>query len=496
MLGRPRRHVAASASSRGPDLPAARARVARVIACSSHVALPVPFQAPFTYRLPAGAVARARRARAGALRRPADDRRRRRTGRRDRRAGRTLKDVVQVLDEEPLVAPPLLDLADWVAGHYLAPPGECFKLVLPPAGVRASRAVVRLRAARGGEPRRPGAEGARGRPAAAVDTGAPPRPRSAGARWRACARRASSSRAGPRARRAFASGRWRCAASCRSTPQGGRRRECCAAGGGRAAAPASPTSCATAFAARRGRAARARRASAHRGRARGARAPPACPRSSTAPLTPTADQEAVLRVLVGAVERGGFRPFLLHGVTGSGKTEVYLRAVESGARARPRRDPARARDRAHADARARGARRASARRCPCCTASCRRASGTTSGGGSARARRASSSARARRCSRRSPSSGSIVVDEEHDGAYKQDESPRYHGRDVAVVRAQLEGCPVRARLGDALGRVARERAARASTRGWRCRSASGPRACRASRSSTGARCCVRRATPS
>jgi primosomal protein N' (replication factor Y) len=36
----------------------------------------------------------------------------------------------------------------------------------------------------------------------------------------------------------------------------------------------------------------------------------------------------------------------------------------------------------------------------------------------------------------------IVVDEEHETAYKQDETPRYHARDVAVVRASLEGATV------------------------------------------------------
>jgi primosomal protein N' (replication factor Y) len=35
--------------------------------------------------------------------------------------------------------------------------------------------------------------------------------------------------------------------------------------------------------------------------------------------------------------------------------------------------------------------------------------------------------------------GLVIVDEEHDSGYKQEETPRYHGRDVAVVRARAHG---------------------------------------------------------
>ncbi len=38
--------------------------------------------------------------------------------------------------------------------------------------------------------------------------------------------------------------------------------------------------------------------------------------------------------------------------------------------------------------------------------------------------------------------GLIVVDEEHENSYKQEEAPRYHARDVAVVRARIEKCVI------------------------------------------------------
>src|SRR4029450_13025630 len=108
-----------------------------------NVALPLPVQTTFSYRVPEDLPHPERGARVSV---PFGTRRVIGvvTGPGEPMEGVAIKDVVEVVDEVPLVPPTLLDLAQWVAEHYLAPPGDCLRLVLPPASVRASRAVARL----------------------------------------------------------------------------------------------------------------------------------------------------------------------------------------------------------------------------------------------------------------------------------------------------------------------------------------------------------------
>lgn len=85
------------------------------------VALPLPMQSTFSYAVPESEAVPERGCRVLV---PFGARRIIGTVTGPGTADRELKPVLQVLDEVPLVPPPLLDLAAWVAEHYLAPPGE------------------------------------------------------------------------------------------------------------------------------------------------------------------------------------------------------------------------------------------------------------------------------------------------------------------------------------------------------------------------------------
>jgi primosomal protein N' (replication factor Y) len=168
----------------------------------------------------------------------------------------------------------------------------------------------------------------------------------------------------------------------------------------------------------------------------------------TQPLTLSAEQAVALKEIVGAMEGNpeGRKPFLLHGVTGSGKTEVYLQAI------------------ARALKRGMGAivlvpeisltpqtverfkARFSAGPHPTLVAVLH---SHLSGGERHDEWHKIRQGRARivigaRSAVFAPVEplGLIIVDEEHEYSYKQGEMPRYHARDVAVVRGRMEGAVV------------------------------------------------------
>ena len=153
------------------------------------------------------------------------------------------------------------------------------------------------------------------------------------------------------------------------------------------------------------------------------------------------DQKASLDAICSSIRGGGYRTFLIHGVTGSGKTEVYLRAIE--------------------EALSQG--KGSLLLVPEIALTPAMAaqffgrfgdkvailhsafSGLERSGQWRRLRQGKARvAVGTRSAVFAPveNVGLIIVDEEHDGSYKQDETPRYNGRDVAVVRAQKAGATV------------------------------------------------------
>ncbi len=137
---------------------------------------------------------------------------------------------------------------------------------------------------------------------------------------------------------------------------------------------------------------------------------------------------------------GGFHAFLLHGVTGSGKTEIYLRAIEEVVRQGKEaivlvpeisltpQTLERFRGRSGSVAVLH--------------------SNLTDAERGAHWRRIAAGMAAVVVGARSAvfaptrKLGLIVIDEEHESSFKQESTPRYHARDVAVMRASLAGVPV------------------------------------------------------
>jgi len=146
-------------------------------------------------------------------------------------------------------------------------------------------------------------------------------------------------------------------------------------------------------------------------------------------------QQAAYDRIFDAIRAGRFHTFLLHGVTGSGKTEVYLSAIEATlaeGRGALMLVPEIALTPAVAGQFfARFGDRVAILH-----------SAFTDVERSEQWRRIRSGAARVVVGTRSgvfapvQNVGLIVVDEEHDGSYKQEETPRYNGRDVAIVRAQ------------------------------------------------------------
>jgi primosomal protein N' (replication factor Y) (superfamily II helicase) len=168
------------------------------------------------------------------------------------------------------------------------------------------------------------------------------------------------------------------------------------------------------------------------------------PGSQTRPELGKEQAEAMLAWEEERKKEGGGRPILLEGVTGSGKTEIYLRAMEqvlgegknviilvpeisltpqTVARFRGRLVGRKIRlSVLHSGQ----------------TVAERRESWHEIREGRARVVIGARSALFAPLE----NLGLIVVDEEHDGGYKQTEAPRYQARDLAIVRGRTEGAPV------------------------------------------------------
>jgi len=153
----------------------------------------------------------------------------------------------------------------------------------------------------------------------------------------------------------------------------------------------------------------------------------------------SADQRRVVDAM--HAQASGFRVSLLYGVTGSGKTEVYLRLIED-ALERGRQTlllvpeigltpqlVARLRERIAAELAVMHSGLTDRERCAAWSRARSGAAGLVVGTRSA-------------VFAMLPRLGLVIVDEEHDTSYKQQSGFRYCARDLAIVRAQQAGVPV------------------------------------------------------
>jgi primosomal protein N' (replication factor Y) len=158
-------------------------------------------------------------------------------------------------------------------------------------------------------------------------------------------------------------------------------------------------------------------------------------------LTLTSAQREAVAAVDAAVATGGFQPFLLHGVTASGKTEVYLRAAraarEAGGQALILVPEVALASQVVAVFKKRFGGRVGLLHSylPVGT---RRSNWELARRGALDVIVGARSA----VFAPLPALRLIVIDEEHEPAYKQSEQLRYHGRDAAVRRAQMLGVPV------------------------------------------------------
>ena len=162
-----------------------------------------------------------------------------------------------------------------------------------------------------------------------------------------------------------------------------------------------------------------------------------------APSVLNPDQAAAARAMAEGVAARGFRPFLLDGVTGSGKTETYLEAVAEALRADPSAQvlillPEIALTQALIERIAARFGAAPAE--------------WHSGVAPPRRRQVWEAVIGGRCNIVVGARSAlflpfvnlrlVIVDEEHDTSFKQEEGLVYHGRDLAVARGRIEGAAV------------------------------------------------------